>query len=120
MVYPPSCLEAGKRYKIKLDFKTYDSTQETPGASVLIDSITVVPRADAIPFLSGSPAADYRRQEFEHYRCAQYFYSVHKANIPEICKKHLYSIGFYVLGSGFECQCDPTGSYGTICEPLGN
>lgn len=119
VVYPPTCLEAGKQYKVRLEFKNYDSAQDTPGASVLIDSITVVPRPDSIPFLGGSPAADYRRQEFEHYRCAQYFYSVHKANIPEVCKKHLYSIGFYVLGSGFECQCDPTGSYSTICDSLG-
>ena len=119
VVYPPSCLEAGKRYKVRLEFKSYDTAQETPGASVLIDSITVVPRPDSIPFLGGSPAADYRRQEFEHYRCAQYFYSVNKVNIPDVCKKHLYSIGFYVLGSGFECQCDPTGSFSTICDSLG-
>lgn len=119
VVYPPTCLEAGKQYKVRLEFKSYDSNQETPSAAVLIDSITVVPRADSVPFLGGSPAADYRRQEFEHYRCAQYFYSVVKTNIPEVCKKHLYSIGFYVLGSGFECQCDPTGSYSGICDSLG-
>lgn len=119
VVYPPSCLEAGKQYKVRVEFKSYDSTKETPGASVLLDSITVVPRSDSIPFFGGSPLADYRRQEFEHYRCAQYFYSVVKADIPDVCKKHLYSIGFYALGSGFECQCDPTGSYSGICDSLG-
>ena len=120
VIYPPTCLEAGKKYNVRLEFKSYDSNQETPSAAVLIDSITVVPRAGSIPFLGGSPAADYRRQEFDHYRCAQYFYSVVKTNIPEVCKKHLYSIGFYVLGSGFECQCDPTGSSSSICDSLGN
>lgn len=119
VIYPPTCLEAGKKYNVRLEFKSYDSNQETPSAAVLIDSITVVPRAGSIPFLGGSPAADYRRQEFDHYRCAQYFYSVVKTNIPEVCKKHLYSIGFYVLGSGFECQCDPTGSSSSICDSLG-
>ena len=119
IVYPPTCLEAGKQYKVRLVFKAYDLKQDTPSASVLVDSITVVPRADSIPFLKGSPAADYRRQEFDHYRCSQYFYSVVKASIPEVCKKHLYSIGFYVLGSGFECTCDPTGSFSGICDSLG-
>ena len=119
IVYPPTCLEAGKRYKVKLEFKSYDSRQETPSASVLIDSIAVVPRPDSIPFFSGNSAADYRRQEFDHYRCTQYFYSVVKADIPEVCKKHLYSVGLFVLGSGFECQCDPTGSYSGICDSLG-
>lgn len=116
VVYPPACLEAGVRYKLKLQFKAYDTRQETTSASVLIDSVAVVPRADGIPFL---PPGDLRRQEFDHYRCAQYFYSAVKSDIPDVCRKHLYSIGFYVLGSGFECQCDPTGSYSGICDSLG-
>ena len=120
VVTPAVCLEAGKQYNLRLEFRSYDSSQDTPSASVLIDSITVVPRADNIPFFKGSALAEYRRQEFDHYRCAQYFYSVVKTNIPEVCRKHLYSIGFYVLGSGFECQCDPTGSYSGICDSLGN
>lgn len=120
VVYPSVCLEVDKNYKFRLEFNAYDRLQETPSASVLIDSITVVPRADSVPFLTGSLTADQRRQEFEHYRCAQYFYSVVKANIPDVCRKHLYSIGFYVLGSGYECQCDPTGSKSGICDSLGN
>ena len=120
VVYPSVCLEANKNYNFRLEFNAYDRLQETPSASVLIDSITVVPRADSVPFLAGSQTADQRRQEFEHYRCAQYFYSVVKASIPDVCRKHLYSIGFYVLGSGYECQCDPTGSYSGICDSLGN
>lgn len=39
-VFPPVCLEAGQQYKIRLEFKRYDSQVETPTASVLVDSVS--------------------------------------------------------------------------------
>lgn len=39
-VFPPVCLEAGQPYKIRLEFKRYDSQIETPTASVLVDSVS--------------------------------------------------------------------------------
>lgn len=119
VVYPPACLERGKKYKIKLEFRRYDNQIETPTASVLIDSIVLVPRADSIPFFQGSVTNEHRRQEFEHARCSQLFGPVVKAPISEICKKHLFSIGFYVYGEGLECGCDLTGSTSAICDSLG-
>nr|CAI5862511.1 unnamed protein product [Callosobruchus analis] len=44
----PTCLEAGKVYKIRLDFRT-DRRKESPTASVLIDSIALIPRMNRFP-----------------------------------------------------------------------
>lgn len=41
-VFPPACLEAGQRYKIRLEFKRYDNQVETPTASVLVDSVSFI------------------------------------------------------------------------------
>lgn len=38
-VYPPVCLEAGKTYKVRIDFKKSQNSRENPSASVLIDSV---------------------------------------------------------------------------------
>ncbi|KAG1659411.1 Laminin subunit beta-1 [Nymphon striatum] len=117
-VFPPVCLEKGKSYKVKLEFKQYDSYVETPSASILIDSVVLIPITQSIPFFHGSTAAEYRRQEFERFRCQQYFYSVVKSNIPDVCKKYLYSIAFYTYGKAQECSCDPTGATSAICDDL--
>lgn len=66
------------RYKLKLQFKAYDTRQETTSASVLIDSVAVVPRADGIPFL---PPGDLRRQEFDHYRSVSLNQFIYKKKI---------------------------------------
>lgn len=119
-VYPPVCLEAGKTYKIRLEFKRYNDEVDTPSASILVDSIALIPRIESIPFFEdSSPANELRRQEFERYRCGEYFYSASKGHVPDICNKYHYNIGFYVHGGAFSCECDPTGSLSSLCEPLG-
>lgn len=49
-----------------------------------------------MPFFQGSVANEYRRQEFERFRCGHAFYSVVRPVPNDVCKKYLYSIGFYV------------------------
>ncbi|XP_071040425.1 laminin subunit beta-1 isoform X2 [Parasteatoda tepidariorum] len=119
VVYPPACLEKGKSYVVRIEFKHYDKEVQTPSASVLVDSIAFVPRIDSISFFHGSAANEYRRQEFERFRCGQAFYSVVRPIPNEVCKKYLYSIGFYVYDKAHECACDPTGSLSTNCDNLG-
>lgn len=58
--------------------------------------IAFIPRIDSIPFFQGSAANEYRRQEFERFRCSNAFYSVVRPVPNDVCKKYLYSIGFYV------------------------
>ncbi|UYV80205.1 LAMB1 [Cordylochernes scorpioides] len=119
LVYSPSCLEKGKTYRIKLEFLHYNREVDTPSAFVLVDSIVLIPRVHSIPFFRGSHINDYRLQEFERFRCAQAYYGAIHQEPSEVCKKYLYSIGFYVYGHAHECSCDPTGALSTSCDGLG-
>ncbi|XP_071527687.1 laminin subunit beta-1 isoform X7 [Panulirus ornatus] len=120
-LFPPVCLEAGKRYKVRIDFRRSNARTDSPSASILVDSIMLIPRAEKLPFYSGSSENDNLRFEYEGYRCSENFYEGQNlATVPEICKEnHLDSIGFYVYGQAFSCQCDGTGSYSSICSSLG-
>ncbi|XP_063219684.1 laminin subunit beta-1 isoform X2 [Bacillus rossius redtenbacheri] len=118
-VFPPVCLEAGKNYKIRLEFKHYRDQVDTPSASVLIDSVALIPRIESIPFFRDSSTNELRRQEYERYRCGQAFYEVVKGTTSDVCKKYHYSIGFYVHGGAYSCHCDPTGSLSSLCDSLG-
>lgn len=40
IVVPPSCLEAGKTYKVKLVFKQDSPQQASSSASILVDSVS--------------------------------------------------------------------------------
>ncbi|XP_047469022.1 laminin subunit beta-1-like isoform X2 [Penaeus chinensis] len=120
-LFPPVCLEAGKRYKVRIDFRRSNANTDSPSASILVDSIMLIPKAERLPFYSGSGELDDLRYEYERYRCSEGFYDGQRVeNIPEICRdKHLGSIGFYVYGQAFSCQCDGTGSYSSICSSMG-
>ncbi|EEC18262.1 laminin beta 1 chain, putative [Ixodes scapularis] len=121
VVAPPVCLEKGRRYKVRITFKQYDRIVDTPSASILIDSMVLLPHINAIPFFHGTPANEYRRDEFERFRCGQAFYTVRRgsSSVPDICKKYLYSIGFYVYGGAHDCRCDAQGSHSSVCNTLG-
>jgi laminin, beta 1 len=55
-----------------------------------------VPRAEELPFFTGSQVNEMKKEEYERYRCHQMFQNVVKENIPEICKQFYYSIGYFV------------------------
>ncbi|XP_046682808.1 laminin subunit beta-1 isoform X2 [Homalodisca vitripennis] len=116
---PPTCLEAGKTYKIKLMFKPDPPQPSSPTASILVDSIVLLPSLESIPFFVGSPIADNRKKEYMHYQCGTAFFTVIKGPVSDICKKYHYSIGYYVYGGAFSCSCDPTGSLSSLCDPMG-
>ncbi|KAF2350513.1 Laminin EGF domain [Trinorchestia longiramus] len=119
-LFPPVCLEAGRRYKVRVEFRRTNAQQDLPSASILIDSIMLIPRTENLPFYSGSLENDNLRQEFEYYRCRDGFYTGNMETVPELCEKdHLDSIGFYVYGQAFACECDKTGAESTICSQLG-
>lgn len=115
------CLEAGKRYTVHLTFKAYSAHRDTPSASILIDSIALVPQVGDIPFFTGSPPAEQRRHEYETYRCGEVFYDLYNRpqDIPDICKKYFYSIGVYVFDGAHACECNPTGSHSLLCNEFG-
>ncbi|XP_054279344.1 laminin subunit beta-1 [Macrosteles quadrilineatus] len=115
----PTCLEAGKTYKIKLMFKPDPPHSAAPSASILVDSIVLLPSMQSIPFFIGSPAAEMRKEQYLHYRCGSAFFTVTKGPVPDICKSYHYSIGSHVYGGALSCDCDPTGSVSNLCDQLG-
>ncbi|KAI5734580.1 hypothetical protein M8J77_008341 [Diaphorina citri] len=118
-VYPPACLEPGKKYKVHLIFHQDNNGTTGPSASILIDSIALLPNIQSIPFFQG-PENFERAREFDHYRCGDSYITVYRGvPIPEACKKQHYSIGMYVHHGANECDCDPTGSTSKYCDQLG-
>ncbi|XP_043223097.1 laminin subunit beta-1-like [Amphibalanus amphitrite] len=120
--FPPICLEKGKRYKVRLEFEPFADADPSRNIGTLIDSIALIPRVAQLPMFSGSAAASLQKQEFDHYRCDEYFYQAYgREDMPEACRKHMASIGYYVFegAKDKECGCDPTGSESTLCDPLG-
>ncbi|XP_050439565.1 laminin subunit beta-1-like [Adelges cooleyi] len=116
---PPVCLEATKDYKIRINFQRTNNKTQNPSASILVDSLVLIPHVEAIPFFEGTPANEQRLAEYKHYRCKEAYYTVLRGRIPDVCQKFHYSVGFYYLNGAFSCQCDPTGSLSTICDSLG-
>ncbi|XP_019880916.2 laminin subunit beta-1 isoform X2 [Aethina tumida] len=118
-VVPSSCLEANKVYKVTLEFRRYSFDKETPSASVLIDSIVLIPSIDKLPIFHGSVAAEDRLAEYTRYNCDELMHNAYHTQIPEICKKYHVSIGAYFNNGAASCQCDPTGSTSKLCNSTG-
>ncbi|XP_077296582.1 laminin subunit beta-1 [Arctopsyche grandis] len=121
VVNPPTCLEAGKTYKLHIDFIQHQSNEPNARASVLLDSVVLVPRVTALPFFNNNtPTAEAWRRNYEMARCGDaYYYTVNKNDIPEICKQYHTSVGFYVFNGALSCKCDPTGSTSYKCDEYG-
>lgn len=65
----PLCLEEGQQYQIHLKFVKYDPSVQNPGANIYIDSMSLIPNIDQIPFLDpywsgeGGDGSQLPRQE---------------------------------------------------------
>lgn len=121
IVDTPVCLEAGKQYNVKIHFISQDPEVANTRASVLIDSIVLVPKVLTLPFFnSTSPMAEANRREYQRARCEdQFYYNIQKSGVPDICKKFHTSVGFYVFNGGLPCSCDATGSTSYTCDGYG-
>lgn len=57
----------------------------------------MIPKANDIPFLSGTPENQRKQYEFEH-RCLMPYYSLNRQpDVDEFCRKSLMSTGFYTF-----------------------
>ena len=113
------CLERGKPYRIKITMDSASDPSPNGAPATLIDSVSLVPRIDKIPFFQGSTSNEGKKQDFEKYRCASYVLSSQQRPVPDVCRKFLNSIGLYEFNGARECLCDPTGSESAICDTLG-
>ncbi|XP_063635942.1 laminin subunit beta-1 [Cydia splendana] len=115
LIKPAVCLEKGKTTEIRIYLGRQNGYTSNSRATVLIDSIALVPSFDDIPFLKNG---SIQREEFDRNNCGDpYYYSLYRENILEICKKHHISIGYIIRNGSEPCQCDPTGSKSHQCDP---
>jgi len=60
--------------------------------------IVLVPRINSLPIIPEEPSELWDPREFDANRCADIIYTTDKENLPEVCKKYYYSIGFWTFG----------------------
>ncbi|KAF5294829.1 hypothetical protein FQA39_LY00313 [Lamprigera yunnana] len=108
--FPSACLEAGQTYKIRIDF--FNFGYNNPSASILIDSISLIPRVESINWFNETAPGEY-------HECSISDYYNKNRPLSEICKKYLQSIGSYIHDGALPCECDPTGSVSKLCQEYG-
>lgn len=119
VVKPPSCLEKNVTYIIKLVFNRYKSDRATPQASVLIDSIVLIPNTDSIPIFQGPQLPQFLKNNYIRYRCAESQYPAVQSTVIDICKRLFFSISSVLHLQAVNCDCDPTGSESSECDVYG-
>ena len=54
--------------------------------------IVVMPNTESIPIFQGPGLPEYMKNEYIRYRCRELQLHVHRPELPELCKKHIFSI----------------------------
>ncbi|XP_040262985.1 laminin subunit beta-2 isoform X2 [Bufo bufo] len=116
----PICLERGVSYTIRLEFTRYSSRERVKGASILIDSLVLVPRYSSLEmFIGGDSASIQRKDAFERFRCHSNSGSVQKSSTNEVCSKLITSMSAILHEGALACNCDPQGSLSSECDQNG-
>nr|XP_015203458.1 PREDICTED: laminin subunit beta-2 isoform X1 [Lepisosteus oculatus] len=116
----PICLERGVSYTLRLEFSRYLTREKVPNASILIDSIVLLPRYSSLEmFIAGDPAAISRKESFERYHCHDASKAVVRPQLSDVCAKLLNSMSAIIHDGALPCQCDPQGSVSSECDPRG-
>ncbi|XP_030912180.1 laminin subunit beta-2, partial [Geospiza fortis] len=115
----PICLEQGVSYTLRLELGCAAAHQD-PTASVLIDSLVLLPRYSSLEmFIAGDPGSMERRETFERYHCAQPFHAAGPSPVAEPCSSLLHSLSAILHDGALSCLCDPQGSLSAECQPQG-
>jgi len=118
VVSPASCLESGLSYTIRVDFNSFRRGVDTTDATLLIDSILLVPSTEYIPIYQGPGLPEYMKQEFLYHRCDILQFPSLKNDLPEQCQKHTFSISSVLHNGAMDCGCDVTGSLSVECDAV--
>lgn len=114
------CLEAGKEYKFRIFFERRRHNEDNPTATILIDSLTLIPRIDVTPIFTGSPVADLRLREYINQNCNQSLYDLrYKGQSSAICRDLEQDASKYIYDGASMCNCNPTGSLSKECDADG-
>nr|XP_036214745.1 laminin subunit beta-1 [Bactrocera oleae]XP_036214746.1 laminin subunit beta-1 [Bactrocera oleae] len=114
------CLEANKVYKFKIHFERRRQNEDNPSATIMIDSLTLVPRIEVTSVFTGSIAADLRRREYIQMGCNQSLYDIRYTNIVDPRCQDLENYASTEIHDGASmCNCNPTGALSKECDPHG-
>ncbi|XP_048872334.1 laminin subunit beta-2 isoform X1 [Brienomyrus brachyistius] len=116
----PVCLERGVSYTLRLEFPYFSRQSTVPNPSILIDSISLLPRYSSLEmFIAGDPASIARKQTFELHRCHDTGKAVMRSLLSDTCSKLLASMSAIINDGALPCQCDPQGSMSSECNAHG-
>uniref|UniRef100_A0A915C6Q9 Laminin subunit beta-1 n=2 Tax=Parascaris TaxID=6254 RepID=A0A915C6Q9_PARUN len=119
-VRPDVCLEAHVPYEIRLQMGEKRTGVQDRSASILIDSIVLVPPTDVLPIFKGSPVAEQHKLEFDRYQCRNQALSLTPTtDLWAVCSRYVCPVAAIVFNESLECNCDPTGSVSGICAAKG-
>ncbi|KAH8410464.1 hypothetical protein KR215_007376 [Drosophila sulfurigaster] len=114
------CLEAGKVYKFRIFFERRRNNEDNPTATILIDSLTLIPKIEVTPIFHGSPIADLRLREYINKNCNQSLYDIrYRGQAPEVCRDLEQDVSKYIYDGASMCNCNPTGSLSKECDANG-
>ncbi|XP_018593226.2 laminin subunit beta-2 isoform X2 [Scleropages formosus] len=120
MLPQPICLERGVSYTLRLELSRYSGRRNVPNPSILVDSISLLPRYNSMEmFIAGDPASIARKQSFERYRCHETGKAVSRPQLSDVCAKLISSMSAIINDGALACHCDPQGSVSSECNPRG-
>lgn len=77
----------------------------------------MVPSVEDLPSLQGNDS-ETLIDEFKYHRCREAQLNIYKEEMNPGCAKFICNIGVMSEGA-LPCNCDPTGSVSSICDPQG-
>ncbi|XP_033744359.1 laminin subunit beta-2-like [Pecten maximus] len=119
VVSPPACLEPGKEYTIRLEFRRFKTNAETPDAALNIDSIVLIPNMNTVPIFYGPGYPSFLKEEFQRYGCYNSQLKAFQEEPRDLCYNLTFSISSVLHNGALECNCDSTGSEDLECNPAG-
>ncbi|PAV69963.1 hypothetical protein WR25_10914 [Diploscapter pachys] len=122
-IRPAICLEAKVRYEIKVEFvqkRIHAAPHERIGASILVDSLLLVPPNEELSIFKGDGRPQQHLTEYNRYQCRNLYLSLApKEQISETCLRYVCPVAAAILNRTVDCDCDPTGSVSGICNVKG-
>ncbi|CAM4853839.1 unnamed protein product [Rotaria socialis] len=113
----PLCLNENEHYKLQLQLKKYGHGDNPRDPVISIDSIVFVPVIEKIDVFSNHPSL---LNSYETQQCKQLALIVAQPiEVPEMCQKIICGLNALTIGRTLPCDCDPTGSLNTQCDPIG-
>ncbi|VDN04221.1 unnamed protein product [Thelazia callipaeda] len=119
-IMPDVCLQAGIPYEIHMQMGEKRSGINDRTATVLIDSIVLIPSTEEL-FISQRISTDNQhKMEYDRYQCREQQLSlIPMLDLSDVCVRYICPIAAMLFNRSLDCECDPTGSLSGICSGKG-